>query len=547
MKKLLTCLVIALSLMAVPVPALGEQNAGDFADIKGHWAEKDIQTTCQIGLMSGVINGQGLRSFYPENTLNRAQLASALQRTFKLDYGSMVFIKAPQVGDYYRDVNDKAWYADAAMLCAINQVFDSGEYFQPEEQVTRIELARAVYRCFTAKGISIPMIMMMPVYKDTGGVAQEDMNAIVFVSNTGIMKGDGQNFYPREKVKRAELARVLARCASLMESDKEADKEVNENYNGQTLKVTAGETFVLSLDSNPTTGYDWSVAASWDEKVLNLLDKGYQQSGNSQLMGQGGKSYWKFKALQAGTTDLKLVYARPWESVQPQKTFQINIVVTSAAAAAPETVKIDCQEVKDEQEYKIVDLKIPVISGMADNKAQEAINLQLEDEAMNWKNEVEAGFDEYIKECKESDYPIRPYGLGSEYQLVSQNEQVLSFYIDYYQYTGGAHGLTDRRAYNIDLAKGEILSLKDLFQGSYDYKKVINEQIAREIKADPDGYFSGDMGFQGISDQQGFYLADGNLVVYFGQYEIAPYAAGMPEFKIPLQDLKDGLRAEFIN
>jgi Protein of unknown function (DUF3298). len=30
------------------------------------------------------------------------------------------------------------------------------------------------------------------------------------------------------------------------------------------------------------------------------------------------------------------------------------------------------------------------------------------------------------------------------------------------------------------------------------------------------------------------------------QYEIAPYAAGIPEFKIPLTDLQEGLRTDLL-
>ena len=46
------------------------------------------------------------------------------------------------------------------------------------------------------------------------------------------------------------------------------------------------------------------------------------------LVGQGGKEYWQFKALQAGSTELQLVYARPWESVQPAQVFNLKVVVT---------------------------------------------------------------------------------------------------------------------------------------------------------------------------------------------------------------------------
>jgi len=41
------------------------------------------------------------------------------------------------------------------------------------------------------------------------------------------------------------------------------------------------------------------------------------------------------------------------------------------------------------------------------------------------------------------------------------------------------------------------------------------------------------MGFQGIAPEQNYYLDGENLFIYFNQYEIAPYAAGIREFKIP--------------
>ena len=38
--------------------------------------------------------------------------------------------------------------------------------------------------------------------------------------------------------------------------------------------------------------------------------------------------------------------------------------------------------------------------------------------------------------------------------------------------------------------------------------------------------------FKSIEDKQKFYIQDDNIVVYFDLYDIAPYAAGIPEFKI---------------
>ena len=65
-------------------------------------------------------------------------------------------------------------------------------------------------------------------------------------------------------------------------------------------------------------------------------------------------------------------------------------------------------------------------------------------------------------------------------------------------------------------------------------KDVLNKEINRQISKDPDRYFPGKDGFNGISDNQNFlYLKMGNIVVYFGLYEIAPYASGISEFVIP--------------
>ena len=54
-----------------------------------------------------------------------------------------------------------------------------------------------------------------------------------------------------------------------------------------------------------------------------------------------------------------------------------------------------------------------------------------------------------------------------------------------------------------------------------------------------------ELGFKTIDDNQPFYLTDGGLVVYFGQYEIAPYYVGIPEFKIPFSRLKDSIEPRF--
>jgi predicted secreted protein len=333
--------------------------------------------------------------------------------------------------------------------------------------------------------------------------------------------------------------------AAAVDKSMNANKVISENYNNKELKVTVGETFKISLDSNPTTGYDWTLA-DWDKSLLALADKGFINPNSSPtLVGQAGKSYWTFKALKAGKQQLQMSYARPWESVQPLKKYQVTVVI-SAQKPAASTIKVTARKYNNKIENKSVTLNIPVISGLSSHTAESKINKLFEQEAMTWKAGVEADFNDYIKECQTAGYPIRPYELLSKYTVCTQNNRFLSLYVDYYQYTGGAHGGTDRRAYNIDLKTGQVITLKNLFNKNYDYKTLINQVINQEIAKKPDDYFTGDEGFKGINDKQRYYIKDKQLVVYFSQYEIAPYCAGFPEFKIPLSKFKGNYRTDLV-
>ena len=546
MKKFSICLLMLLVVVFVfPGAGQAKLSQGDYIDLKGHWAEQDILLLDQLGIMHGMgTTEQGYKIFAPGSMVTRAQMAKVLTDTFQLDYGQLRFFKQPVANDYYKDVDNNSWYADAVVMCAIDEVLNArDEYnFEPAGELTRIEAAHAIYRSFNAKNISIPMIMMMPVYNDTQNLVQEDMNAMVFVSNTGIMKGDGQNFRPDDSLTRAELAKIINRCIELI--------SLNENNNGQNYTVKVGQEFVLSLASNPSTGYVWDFNKSIDDKLLELkIDKAYEPDAAviSNIVGQGGKTYWKFKALQAGTAEIELRYARPWESVQPTKTFKVTINIgDGSASSGTGSMSVQTKAYNNLAEYMETNLQIPCLQEMSDETIQNKLNDRFEQDAFGLEKSLQTEVEEYVKEAQASDFPIRNFSLYSRYQLGYLNSRILSLTVDYYQYTGGAHGITERRPYNIDLGTGQNLPLKDLFASNFDYRSVINKEISRQIDGNKDMYFEDDMGFQGISEDQDYYLQDDALVVVFQQYEIAPYAAGIPEFIIPLKLFGDNFRTDLL-
>lgn len=182
-------------------------------------------------------------------------------------------------------------------------------------------------------------------------------------------------------------------------------------------------------------------------------------------------------------------------------------------------LKIVDKDIIEKNKLINIDVIIPQINGLPNKEREKVINRQI----LNYTNM-------WISEGRKSSVdmqPTLPYEYTTRYKVANE-ENILSFYIDYYQFNGGAHGITNREMYNIDIKSGEYVALKDLFEKDFDYKSYINEEIKKEMNKNPENYFMDS--FKGIKDNQKFYIQDNKLVIHFPYYEIAPYVAGMPEF-----------------
>lgn len=108
----------------------------------------------------------------------------------------------------------------------------------------------------------------------------------------------------------------------------------------------------------------------------------------------------------------------------------------------------------------------------------------------------------------------------------------------YDYYFGAAHGMPIKNYYHFDLSSGELFSLSDLFHEGADYVSAISNIIGNKIeqaqKSEDSLYFDG---FSTITKNQYFHLTAEGLVIYFYPYDIAPYAAGFPEFLITYDEL----------
>lgn len=93
---------------------------------------------------------------------------------------------------------------------------------------------------------------------------------------------------------------------------------------GQEIEIGVGKKFVIVLDSNPTTGYNWE--ADFDEDFLKLVQDEFKPAEDKDLVGAGGEQRFTFEGVKKGKTEVTLTYRRSWEEgFIDQKVFEVSI------------------------------------------------------------------------------------------------------------------------------------------------------------------------------------------------------------------------------
>lgn len=204
---------------------------------------------------------------------------------------------------------------------------------------------------------------------------------------------------------------------------------------------------------------------------------------------------------------------------------------------------------QDEGDYKI-DMEVPAIEGSnaADASGGEftaLVNAEIEKIVDDYTNEAKAEFEEY-KEAffatggTEEEWAGRQMDIIVDYDVKYQKSPVLS--LELTTAKGWMAASEERHYYNLNILEGKELKLEDLL--GEDYINICNAEIDRQIREqiadDPRLSYFGygdneltDAGFRTIDENTDFYInIDGQVVIVFPEYSIAPGYMGWREFAV---------------
>lgn len=203
-----------------------------------------------------------------------------------------------------------------------------------------------------------------------------------------------------------------------------------------------------------------------------------------------------------------------------------------------EISKVLCvKEYNEVSETKDIRIKVPKITNTGNTKLEKRINQEIENRidqiVKDTRNDAEAIEKEYLNIFRESK-SFTPANVNIDYKVYFQSNETLSFVINKTVILANNH--TEKIVYNLNLESGQDLTLHSLLGD--DYKNIVNTQINRQIeeriKTDKNAYFYDNANkFKSISEQQKFYInTNGQIVIIFEKYEIAPGYMGTLEFTL---------------
>ncbi len=102
---------------------------------------------------------------------------------------------------------------------------------------------------------------------------------------------------------------------------------LTEQDNGKDIDFTIGSILLVKLPSNPSTGYNWTIAG--EPSPLKLQKTSFRKGKTKDnAVGASGTAVFQLGASSPGMATLTLLYRRSWEyNAPPIKTFAVRVDV----------------------------------------------------------------------------------------------------------------------------------------------------------------------------------------------------------------------------
>ena len=279
-KKILAAWILTLSMLCtVILPAQAAQ--AEYTDVKGHYAQKAIETWSDYGVLKGYPDG----TFQPNGTVTRAEFAVVLDRI-------MGYRRIAE--NTFTDLSEDQWYTRPILRLVAEGVFtQQAGAMEPNQLITRQETFAALARFFALEESE-----KATGFTDDSAIAAANRGFIAAMKEAGYIQGDGDgSIRPNDSLTRAELVTMLSRMIAGLANTKGT---YSQDCRG-TMVVNEGEVTLknMTIDGDLIVGD----GAANSDVYLN----GVTVKGDVVLRGCGENSFH----IGAGSQVNKIIVNKP--------------------------------------------------------------------------------------------------------------------------------------------------------------------------------------------------------------------------------------------
>ncbi|WP_379144748.1 WG repeat-containing protein [Paenibacillus sp. sgz500992] len=268
------------------------------------------------------------------------------------------------------------------------------------------------------------------------------------------------------------------------------------------------------LSTHPLLGvnnYQNGLASVFDATDTYFIDKSGKKAAQPPVIAGSGTLSFSGSLIRADVDQRTAYYDRRGNQVWRQ-----NGVIT----LRPPYSVLE-KKYKPNRDYLVY---YPVIEGIANSEVSREVN----DKLRSLSLAEGAGTSEGTQD----------YSYTGDFAVSFFRKNLLVLELSGYKYPfGAAHGMPTRIYVHINLRNGKFYALRDLFKPGSKYVAKLSAIVGKQIANDPQYSYVFPDTYKGITADQPFFVDEEALYLYFAPYEIAPYAAGFPTFRIPYAEI----------
>ncbi len=172
------------------------EDSGTYSDIKGHFAQQEIQLLLDIGILPV---GE---KFEPNKQITQKDLLQFL------------LAAQPQHRVYFAD---QEYSTDDLYQIAIEQGLIAESERNPEQLMARSDVARIAVSCTEFDSLAKDFGIFRVNYRDAAGIPQKDLGYVAVAKSLGIMTGNNGMFYPKRVMTRGEAACLICKLLAALD------------------------------------------------------------------------------------------------------------------------------------------------------------------------------------------------------------------------------------------------------------------------------------------------------------------------------------------